>query len=546
MLRINALSAAPREVGTTVKLILAFAALGTVGCTNLSEVVYEEITEENFNPTSKDLAALIAPAYTPLRAVWTGWHGMLDYQEETADALVTPVRLPRGGWYDGGIYIRLHEHTWDANQTQPNSFWIRAFNGINSANRVIHQIESGIIELEEAVKTNTLAELRALRAYYYSLLLDTFGNVPVVTDFTDTELPEQRTRQEVYDFVISELTAAMPSLSVETGAKTYGRMTQWAAKGILARAYLNAEVYTGAAQWQKVLDLTDEIISSGKYRLEASYRTPFSRNNNTSVENIWVVQYHEVFAQCSNFHMKTLKPELQFAFQLAAQPWGGSSANPQFIDTYDPDDARLSDTWLMGPHFDDQRRGYDFVQHIPSMTKSEFYHGFPVWKYEIYAGQTGCSDVDYPILRYAEVLMMKAEALLRSGQADAAATIVTQVRERNFQGATAGKATVTGAELTQGSRYNYGWYDEDGVVKTGPGGAPVEQGGADIQYGRFLDELGWEFAAEGHRRQQLIRFQVYTTKTWFNHRPNGDHRTIFAIPNSVLQTNTKLEQNPGY
>ena len=94
--------------------------------------------------------------------------------------------------------------------------------------------------------------------------------------------------------------------------------------------------------------------------------------------------------------------------------------------------------------------------------------------------------------------MMRAEALLRTGDADGAATLVTQVRQRNFTGAAAAKATVTGAELHEGSVYNYGWYDTDGVVKTGQGGTPVTNGGADIQYGRFLDELGWEFAAEGH------------------------------------------------
>jgi hypothetical protein len=169
-----------------------------------------------------------------------------------------------------------------------------------------------------------------------------------------------------------------------------------------------------------------------------------------------------------------------------------------------------------------------------------------VWKYEVYAGQTGCSDVDYPILRFAEILMMKAEALLRMGNAGGAAALVTQVRQRNFAGAAAAKATVTAAELMQGSSYNYGWYDEDGTVKTGPGGTPVANGGEDVQYGRFLDELGWEFAGEGHRRQHMIRFGVFTTKTWFNHEPNGDHRNVFALPNSALSTNSKLQQNAGY
>jgi hypothetical protein len=310
--------------------------------------------------------------------------------------------------------------------------------------------------------------------------------------------------------------------------------------------YLNAQVYTGTARWQEVIAATDEIIASGKFSLESSYRAPFARNNHVSPENIWLVPYDAVLGTCSNFHMKTLKPELRFVFQMAAEPWGGSAANPQFIDTYDPDDARLGQSWLMGSHFDGQGRGYDFVQHVPMMTAAEFRHGFPVWKYEIYAGMTGSSDVDYPAVRYADVLMMRAEALLRTGDAGGAAALVTQVRQRNFTGEAVAKAVVTGADLMQGSRYNYGWYDTDGVVKSGPGGSPVQDGGADIQFGRFLDELGWEFAAEAHRRQQLIRFGVFTTKTWFNHRPNGDYRTIYPIPQQRLETNSNLQQNPGY
>jgi hypothetical protein len=153
--------------------------------------------------------------------------------------------------------------------------------------------------------------------------------------------------------------------------------------------------------------------------------------------------------------------------------------------------------------------------------------------------------VDYPIIRYAEVLMMQAEALLRTGQSGAAAALVTQVRQRAFPGDPA-KATVTGAQLMQGSVYNYGWSDTDGVVKTAANGTPVVNGGADVKYGRFLDELGWEFAIEGHRRSDLIRFGVFTTKTWFNHVPNGDYRALFPIPSGAIATNSNLKQNPGY
>jgi hypothetical protein len=518
--------------------------VGIAGCTDLTEVPYDEVTDANFNPTAADLAALMAPAYTPLRTVYMGWYGFVDSQEETADVLLTPVRP--NGWYDGGTYIRLHEHRWDVAQGQPGSLYGRAFGGINAANRVIYQLESGVIPVEQATADAVIAELRAVRAFYYSLLLDNFGRVPIVTDFTETELPTQATRQEVYDFVVSELTATIPQLSDEAGSSMYGRMNQWAAKGVLARVYLNAEVYTGTAQWSQVLTLTQEIIASDNYELEATYREPFARDNHTSDEIIWGVPYDAVFAGGSNFHMKTLKPELRYVFGMQAQPWGGSASNPQFIDTYDIDDSRLEDTWLMGTQRDAQGRGYDFIQHVPRIDSTQFGNGFPVRKYEIYSGMTGSSDVDYPIIRYAEVLMMLAEALLRTGDPDGAAALVTQVRQRAFANTNPAKATVTGADLMAGSTYNYGWYDQDGVVKDGPGGAPVVDGGADVQYGRFLDELGWEFAAEGHRRQHLVRFGVFTTKTWFNHTPNGDYRTMFAIPSGVLNTNSNLTQNPGY
>jgi starch-binding outer membrane protein, SusD/RagB family len=536
----------PYCAGHTRLLVLGILTITAGSCTDLTEIPYSEVTEDNFKPTGRDIGALMAPAYAALRPMWMGWQGNFDLQEESADALVTPPRP--NGWNDGGTYIRLHQHRWGPSQGQPGGHWSNCFNGINSANRVIYQIESGLVPIGADVKPHLLAELKALRAYFYAELLDNFGNVAIVTDFADTTLPVQSTRQQVYDFVVNELTTAIPDLSAEVGSKTYGRMNRWAARGILARVYLNAEVYTGTAQWSQVIALANEIINSGLYRLEAEYRTNFARHNETSVENILAVPYDQVYARQSSFHMKTLKPELRYVFNMQAGPWGGSASNPQFIGTYDAADKRLAATWLRGPQFTPDRTfGYDFIQYMSPLTKqSPFNQGYPVWKYEIYAGMTDASDVDYPVLRYAEVLMMKAEALLRTGQGAAAADIVTQVRQRAFASADSAKAVVTGTDLLQGSSYNYGWYDEDGIVKTGPGGTPTQNGGADITYGRFLDELGWEFAVEGHRRQQLIRFGVYTTKRWFNHSPNGVHRTIFAIPQGALNTNANLRQNPGY
>jgi starch-binding outer membrane protein, SusD/RagB family len=544
--------------------ILMGATLGSISCTDLSENPYTAITDVNFNPTAADLPLLMAPAYAPLRVSWMSWYGMVDWQEETADAFLTPERP--NGWDDGQIYYQNHQHNWTPmGPGMATGQWGTLYNGILHSNRVMYQLEQDIIPVDAATKAATIAELRGLRAYYYSLLLDLFGNVPIVTDYTDQTVPEQKTRAEVFDFVTKEFEAVIPSLSTTTGYPgMYGRMNQFAAKGLLARVYLNAQVYTGTQQWEKVLTLTNEIISSGKFQLDANYRGPFARNNHLSPEIIFAVPYDAVNGNQSNFHMKTLKPDLRFALGLTTGPWGGSAGNPQFINTYDPDDGRLADTWLMGDVYEPTnsgrcptsqipgRCGYTFQKHVSGMRHDkpnrivQFYEGFPVRKYEIYNGQTGASDVDYPAVRYADILMMRAEAFLRTGRAGEAATLVTQVRQRNFKGAAAAKAVVTAADLTQGSRYNYGWYDVDGVVKSGPGGSPTVNGGADIQYGRFLDELGWEFAIEGQRRQQLIRFGVFTTKTWFNHKPNGDHRILFAIPQNRLDTNNKLKQNPGY
>lgn len=532
------------------------AALGAAACTDLSENPVTEIRQDDFNPTEEDLAALVGGVYEDMRGWFMGWYGYVDVVGETGDILLTPERP--NGWVDGGVYRFRHEHEWDITRGAVGDAWGRSFDTIIEANRLINQIETGFIPLDAVTSEAVIMEMRALRAYAYSILLDWYGGAPITTSFADSVLPEQSNRQQLYDFVVQEFTEVIPELSEDNGTDMYGRINKWAALGILARVHLNAEVYIGMPAYDQVIALTDQIIASGLYHLEPEYRAPFARDNHTSVENIWTVPYDAIAADGSTFHMKTLKPDLEEALGLLTQPWGGSAANPQFIDTYDEDDQRLEDSWLMGPVFtDDGSFGYDFVQHVPGMQSLsddvvEFHHGFPAWKYEIYPGMTGSSDVDYPILRYAEVLMMKAEALLRTGNAGGAAALVTEVRQRAFKDTNPAKATVTGAELMGGSSYNYGWYDRDGVVKTGPGGTPVENGGADIQYGRFLDELAWEFAAEAHRRTDLIRFGVFTTKSWFNHQAdverlgNADHVALMPIPQGALDENQNLTQNPGY
>ena len=151
-------------------------------------------------------------------------------------------------------------------------------------------------------------------------------------------------------------------------------------------------------------------------------------------------------------------------------------------------------------------------------------------------GATNRLSNDWPLFRYADVLMMKAECLLRLGDADGAAALITEIRQRDFK-SDPSKAVVTGTQLLMGSSYDYGLRNH--LTTT-------EEGGADIQYGRFLDELAWEFNQEARRRTDLVRFGVFTKKSWLSHSPNGDYRALFPIPKTEIDKNPNLKQNPGY
>ena len=521
----------------------------TNSCTDLDEVVYSQMMAEDFHPTEEDVLAIMAPVYSIMRDVYFGWHGHFDFQEESADVLVTPGRP--NGWVDGGVYRRLHLQDWTAEQSHPGGLWTRCFNGINNANRVMHQFEQGQPSLGE-MEDQFMAELRVARAFYYSLLLDVIGNVPIVTewDVPDGFLPEQNTRQEVFNFVTTEIEEALPHLSEVVDLNTYGRFNMWAAKAVLARTYLNAEVYVGSSHWDKVIEYTDAIITSGHFALDPNYSAIFATENMGSSELVYAVPFDNLHGPWFHLHMKTLHPANQATYEIEGAPWGGIAALPQFIDTYDEDDQRMYDTWIMGPQFSStgdtlycnlgaemMGKPLVFVNEMTDVYFAQEHQGYRVGKYEIEMGARGMLSNDFPVFRYADILFMKAEALMRTGDAGGAAALVTQVRERAFP-TNPEKAVVTGSELLEGSSYNYGYVEEGEIV--------IEQGGDDIQYGRFLDELGWEFAAEGRRRTDLIRFGVFTTKYRLSFQGSEEFRTLMPVPQGRIDTNPNLQQNTGY
>jgi hypothetical protein len=524
-------------------LIAAVTLTGLFGaCTDLSETPHDTLTDDDLGSSPEVLQALTAPVYTRLTDIMFGWQAYFDLQAECSDEIVTPARP--NGWVDGGTYRALHMHTWNSFQGQPRGLWNRVYGALNILNGVIltYQEMEGVEGL--------IAELRALRAFYYYLLLDNFGNVPIVTEEDVTKagfLPEQSTRTQVFEFIEDELTEIMPLLNEQ---KVYGQMNKWAAKMVLAKIYLNAEVYTGTTRWDEAIAQVDDIIASNLFELENDYHANFIVENQGSSEQIFSIVFDKTRSGWFHYPWKTLHPSSRATYDLSEQPWGGSCGIPQFIDTYDTDDDRFN-IWIKGPQFASNGSPVynsmdpaladvqlNYTKQIGDVDETKEYEGYRIGKFQIERGVTGTAiSNDVPFFRYADALMIKAECLLRKGQADDAATIVTDVRTRAFT-SDPDKATVTGTELLQGSSYNYGTY-KNGVMLT-------TEGGGDIQYGRFFDELGYEFAAEFHRRQDMIRFGVFTTKSWLTHKPNGNHRALFDIPQSALDANPNLSHNPGY
>ena len=528
--------------------LLGLLLAGSSACTNLLDDSYGQVVSENYAPkTEEEVSYLVNAAYIPWRETLLQWNGVVRSQELSADQDVIPARLGIG-WVDGYIYKRWHEHTWTTEDDGVLQGWERTYNGINTCNRILSQIEEGVITVDEVTREPLIAELKVLRASYYYILVDLYGNVPIVTDFKDSSLPKQSTRKEVFDFIIKEVTENIDLLSETPRGYYYGRFNKWAAHTLLAKMYLNAEIWSGTPQWQKCIDECDAVIdfanSSNEYALEANQKNVFVTNNENSKEIIFALPFDEIYVTGWNdfdFHMYTLAPENQDTYQFTERPWGGVCAIPQFIDTFHPNDLRLAQNYIQGQQYtasgeilqrSDGEGPLIYTNSVPSIDASDVDDGYRWGKFEYAQGITNRLSNDWPLFRYADVLMMKAEALMRSGQ-PGAGELVTEVRKRAFEDIN--DAIVTDQQLEEGSCYDYGRRDEN---------LETHEGGEDIKYGRFLDELGWEFCQEGRRRQDMIRFGVFTTKSWFSHDKSNPNRNLYPIPNKIMLTNSNLTQNP--
>lgn len=527
-------------------ILCAAALLSCVSC-SLDEIVYSKMTADEYYEgfSESDVPAAIGKLYSDLRLIYAGTsvhkNGCYYYtNEETGDIWITPKR--GGAWYDAGIYYRLNEHKWEWTDLHILNNWRKAYRCVNDCNRLIYEFQ-GKEDIESI--DSMLAEIRVARAFWYYILCDMFGNVPLQTryDVPDDYLPETASRQEVFDFVVSEVEECLPKLL----DKEYGRWDKGAARCLLAKCYLNAaswKVTVDGDAWDKVVSLCNEIITSNKYSLESDYKANFITENQNSKEIILAGCNDEVYDEVTPFriHLCTMHWKYCYHGNTVTQYWGGCCATPEFAYSYDPDDLRYEKTWFEGQLYDntgaftgkvgeplycdpwDSRDKGKLLIHtkdiplfegdaIPTTGEAP---GVRMQKYEIRTGALNRLSNDFVIFRYADVLFMKAEALYWKNGGVATQEVcdlINSVRKRAF------------ANFTEDKKVTVENLDDD----------------------RFLLEYGWEFCLEGHRRQQLIRFGQFLTKSWFLHEPTLDEdRLLFPVPREEMLANPKLKQNHGY
>ena len=504
-------------------MLLTCTVIGAMqSCTKFDDPAYSIFTEENFPKTPQQYVALTGPVYTAAQSFFN--NNYYDMQETCTDEVIVPTR--GGDWYDGGKWNEMHFHTWNPSSELMNNSWNWGFNAIGSANLILKMYE----DLPESeLKTQTLAEVKTMRAWYYYCMMDAFGNIPIVTTFDqNAAAPEQKTRAEVFQFIASELEENAPLLSPDVNALTYGRPTRWMAYTLLAKLYLNAVVYTGTPQWDKVVENCNKVIQSGKYDLEpaASYFAMFGPTNGPgSKEAIFSVPFDAQKAKGNLLFNKVLHYGHRDTYKLTTNPWNGWTTTPAFFDKFDDADIRKAQ-WLRGQQ--KNANGENLVYAGVNVVLDPYYFpAFDLGGEDDKGRLAGARNVKYGpdpnafennanndiiIYRYSDVLLMKAEAILRGStlaSTSEALDIVNSIRDRAFNN----DPTKRYSTLTLQNIY---------------------------------DERGRELVMEMTRRTDMIRFGTFDDPNLFKGQTDLNKVKLFPIPTAAISSNPKLKQNFGY
>ncbi|HET9423982.1 MAG TPA: RagB/SusD family nutrient uptake outer membrane protein, partial [Gemmatimonadaceae bacterium] len=441
-------------------LLAAPLVVAGLSCTELTEVPHDALTPDNAFKTEAELLAGVAAVYAGLRPI--EWVGYVTLQDLTADVSIVPTR--GSDWYDNGRWLEMHRQTWTENSGSAlddmNGAWNNLFAGIAKANLMIDVVTKA----GGPNAPRTLAELRTLRVWYYYMLQDMFGGVPLVDQHSSKPAQVARaTREEIFNFMESELIASVPDLPDAWPAAGYGRITKGAANAILASLYINAGVFKksaapdadqginatgynscsgvtvtgGANACTAAINAANAVINSGQYSLAPNWRDNFDQDNHTSPENIFVIVYTAEGSQGlgGNWPFRTLHyNQLNSGW---GSPWNGFATLAETYAQFEATDERRG-MWLEGqavsyetgaPVNDRSGNPLIFTAAIPDANQANEAHGVRFNKFPpIPSAPTGnAMPNDFPFFRLSEMYLIKAEAENEQAQTATARTTVATV-----------------------------------------------------------------------------------------------------------------------
>ncbi|MDT3402157.1 RagB/SusD family nutrient uptake outer membrane protein [Mucilaginibacter terrae] len=538
-------------------------------CHKTDVKVDTQLTPEVFPQTPAQFQAVTGSVYVALRSDYTGAY--FFSQSHTTDENLLAVFGP--DWIDGNRYMELHRHTWTKDNSGVNAVWYYYTNMIGVANQTLSIFKSAPAS---AAKSSSVAELKTLRAFAFFMGMDSFGNIPLDTLYGTKELQPQATRAQVFNFIESELKASIPYLKTDVTPATYGLVTRHFAYSLLAKMYLNAAVYTGTQRYNDCIAACDQVIGANKYSVEpmASYLQMFYPTNGatTQKEFIFAIPY-DASNSSGNliFARYNLNRNLGIRYGYSGstaggyvnpvinestgnglannRPSGPSMTTAEYYAYFNDANDIRNKQWLTGQQY--WQDGSPIMVSTTNVGYNQFYTGpnptakfvYPLVLSQLtFRPRTGTNsdydlgrdeiawntgyrnnkfladytntinrnqNNDFPVLRYSDILLMKAEAILRGGNATLGATALSLVNQIRANRTTSPALTTLDLE------------------------------------GLYAERVR-EMAYEGWHRNDMIRFGKYENTYGLGKNNADTYRRIFPIPTSGFQTNSKLQQNPGY
>ena len=402
----------------SVLLVLVLAG-GAAACDDfLSTEPRGELTTPNFFSNASHAEQATNATYNMLRA-WSvhvfAWLGMTDIVSDDATKGSVPA--------DAGFLLDIDNLVFDPGNTAFSTVWEGYYQGIYRANIAIQNIPG--VDMDPAARARLVAENRFLRAYYYFFLVRAFGGVPLITEpLTPGDFERQRaTADEVYAQIEEDLLAAIEDLPPQYGPSDVGRATRGAARALLGKVHL----FQG--EYEEAYGQLRQVIDSGVYSLYSSYGELFTPAGENSTESVFEVQNATLEAGGGSSQYA----EVQGIRGVPNVGWGFNTASPELEASYEPGDPRQQTTilypWEMLP--DDPTR---VVYLNPSMPNNR-YNQKAYTSPDTPRG-AGNSTVNIRRIRYADVLLMAAEAAYHTGREGEAVDLLNEVRERAREGRT--------------------------------------------------------------------------------------------------------------